>query len=230
MMTKKLLIASIALALSATTGPAHAQGNSAAGKTKAAACAGCHGENGNSLMGQFPKLAGQHETYLSKQLQAFKDGSRVSPMMAPLVVSLDNEAIADLAAYYAANKISANDRAALPVDNDDEDDSDAPQKSEQAKKAELNKVLLQGSDLYRNGDLSREVSACIACHGPYAEGNKPAGFPSLHSQHAEYVIKALTDFKSGARSNNPENMMHMIAKKMTDQEIKAVAYYISTMK
>ena len=75
-----------------------------------------------------------------------------------------------------------------------------------------------------------EVSACIACHGPFGEGNKPASFPALKSQHADYLIKALNDFKSGARSNNPENIMHMIAKKMTAEEIKAVSYRISMMK
>ena len=94
----------------------------------------------------------------------------------------------------------------------------------------LQTLIAQGSDLYRNGDLTREVSACIACHGPFGEGNKPAAFPLLKSQHADYLIKTLTDFKTDARSNNPENMMHMIAKKMTDEEIKAVSYRISMMK
>jgi len=74
------------------------------------------------------------------------------------------------------------------------------------------------------------VSACVACHGPYAEGNKPAAYPALHSQHADYLIKTLTDFKNGARTSNRENMMYMIAKKMTDEDIKAVSYYISTLK
>jgi cytochrome c553 len=70
----------------------------------------------------------------------------------------------------------------------------------------------------------------VACHGPYAEGNKPAGYPALHSQHADYVLKTLSDFKSGSRTKNPDNMMNMIAAKMTAQEIKAVSSYISSMK
>ena len=65
---------------------------------------------------------------------------------------------------------------------------------------------------------------------PAGEGNKPAAFPALHSQHADYLIKALSDFKAGVRNKNPDNMMNMIAKKMSDEEIKAVSYYISTMK
>ncbi len=221
-MIKKLLTVSISLALAIGAGSAFAQG-----KAKAASCSGCHGEDGNSMMPGFPKLAGQHEGYLVKQLQAFKSGDRKSPMMAPLAMGLDEQSMVEIAAYYAGNKISANPAPKL-ADNDDDDD--APAKTEDQKKAELANLITQGSDLYRNGNLSREVSACVACHGPYAEGNKPASYPSLHSQHAEYVIKTLTDFKTGARSNNRENMMHMIATKMTDEDIKAVAYYISSLK
>ena len=79
-MIRKLLIVSISLVLTASTGTVLAQGN--AGKAKAASCAGCHGEDGNSQMPGFPKLAGQHKGYLVKQLQAFKSGARLSPMMA----------------------------------------------------------------------------------------------------------------------------------------------------
>ena len=225
-MIKKLLTVSISVLLAGTVGQALAQGNASAGKTKAASCAGCHGEDGNSTMPSFPKLAGQHQTYLVKQLQAFKSGARIAPMMAPLAAGLDDQAMQDISSYYAGNKISPNPAPKLP----DSDDDDAPAKTEEQKKAELADLITKGSDLYRNGNLSREVSACVACHGPYAEGNRPASFPSLHSQHADYLIKTLTDFKTGARSNNRENMMHMIATKMTDEDIKAVSYYISTMK
>jgi cytochrome c553 len=138
---------------------------------------------------------------------------------------LSDEDIADLAAYYASRRISANE---LPVP--DEDEEEKPAAETEKKEDPVQTLIAQGSDLYRNGDLKRKVSACIACHGPFGEGNKPAAFPALKSQHADYLIKALKDFKSGARSNNPENMMHMIAKKMTDEEIKAVSYRISMMK
>lgn len=220
-MIKKLLTVSISLALAANVGIAFAKGSA-----KTASCAGCHGEDGNSTMPSFPKLAGQHQGYLAKQLQAFKNGSRTSPMMAPLAMGLDDQAIEEIASFYADNKISGNPAPKLT----DDDDDDAPAKTEEQKKAELEALITKGSDLYRNGNISREVSACIACHGPYAEGNKPASYPSLHSQHADYVIKTLTDFKTGARTSNRENMMHMIAAKMTAEDIKAVAYYISTMR
>ncbi|WP_031437410.1 c-type cytochrome [Methylobacter tundripaludum] len=220
-MKKKLQVLSISLALASATSILHAEGNISAGKQKSASCTSCHGDDGNSMVATFPKLAQQHSSYLVKQLHAFKDGSRNDPMMSAMALALTDEDITDISAYYATQKISEN---ALPVlDTDDDNDKPANNKDVQA-------LIAQGSDLYRNGDLKSEVSACIACHGPFGEGNKPASFPALKSQHADYLIKALTDFKSGARSNNPENIMYMIAKKMTDEEIKAVSYRISMMK
>ena len=228
MMIKKLLVLSISLAFSTAPNLVHAEGNISLGKTKSASCAGCHGEDGNSIASTFPKLAGQHAGYIAQQLQAFKDNTRNAPMMAPYAMGLDNDSIEDIAAFYANNKISAN---SLPViESDDDDDDDESENSAEDKAAELTALMALGSDLYRNGDLKREVSACIACHGPFGEGNKPASFPALKGQHADYLIKALTDFKKGARSNTPDNMMHMIAKKMSDKEIQAVSYHISMMK
>jgi cytochrome c553 len=222
MMKKKLQILSISLALTSAAGILHAEGNISAGKQKAASCASCHGDNGNSMVATFPKLAQQHSSYLERQLRAFKDSSRNDPMMSAMALTLTDEDIADISAYYAAQKISEN---ALPVlASDDENEKSANNKDA------IQTIIAQGSDLYRNGDLKREVSACIACHGSLGEGNKPASFPALKSQHADYLIKTLTDFKTGSRSNNPENIMHMITKKMTDEEIKAVSYRISMMK
>lgn len=206
-MRKNVLVFSFALVLVGTSSILHAEGNAEAGKTKTISCANCHGEQGNSSVGFFPKLAGQHTSYLIKQLREFKNGLRNDPMMSAMAAALTEQDIADIAAYYAEQKISVD---TLP-----------PSAVEDEKK---------GSDLYRNGDLGREVSACIACHGPLGEGNKPAAFPALKSQHADYLIKTLTDFKNGVRSKNPENPMVMITKKMTEEEIKDLAYHISVMR
>jgi cytochrome c553 len=226
-MKKKWLALSLTLALASMSSLLHADidADIEAGESKAANCASCHGEKGNSMVSTFPKLAQQDESYLRKQLHAFKDGSRKNPMMASIAQSLSDKDMADIAAYYMAQKISANE---LPVINDDDDDK--PAAPEADKKTAMDKLMAEGSNLYRNGDLPHEVSACIACHGPLAEGNEPAAFPALRSQHADYLIKTLTDFKNGERSNNADNMMHMITQKMTVEEIKAVAYRISMMK
>ena len=228
-MIKKLLVLSISLTFLTAPSLVHAeQGNISAGKALAANCAGCHGEDGNSLTPGFPKLAGQHEGYLVQQLLALKNNNRNAPMMAPYAMGLDIQSMKDLGAYYAAQKITANQLPVLPID-DDEDDDESENNAED-KSAELDTLLALGSDLYRNGDLKRKVSACIACHGPSGEGNKPSSFPALQGQHADYLIKSLTDFKNGKRTNSSDSMMHLIAKKMTDKEIQAVSYHISMMK
>lgn len=221
-MIKKLLALSVTFAFLTIPNIIFAEVSISSGKAKAASCAGCHGEDGNSMVSTFPKLAGQHASYLVEQLQDLKDGFRNAPMMAPLAMELDDESIIEIAAFYATQKISANQLPFLESDDEDDDDKDMS--------AELDELLAIGSDLYRNGNVKENVSACIACHGPVGEGNKPASFPVLRSQHADYLIKSLTDFKNGTRSNKSDNMMHMIAKKMTDKEIKAVSFHISMKK
>jgi len=220
-MIKKLLPLAITLLLS---GNIHAAGDITAGKNKTAACAGCHGDKGNSLMPLFPKLAEQHSGYLKKQLAYFKDGTRNDPTMSALAQGLSDTDMADIAAYYAAQQISSNKPPVITADDEEEDETSGQ------KPLSLAALLQKGSNLYRNGNLKNEVSACIACHGPEGKGNKPAGFPMLKSQHADYLIKTLSDYKNGARNKNADNMMNMIASKMTAEEIKAVAYHISMMK
>jgi cytochrome c553 len=225
-----LLTLALTLVFSGTLPILHAEdtvaaGNSVAGKGKASSCGGCHGENGNSTVATFPKLAQQNSSYLIKQLQAFKGGSRNDPVMSPMAMALNDADMLDIAAYFSAQNISANPAPVLPA----EENADGVMDDKKAKET-MQTLLSVGSNLYRNGNLTSEVSACIACHGSSGEGNKPAAFPALRSQHSDYLIKTLTDFKSGARSKNADNMMAMIAKKMSDEEIKAVSYYISTMK
>ncbi len=235
-MIKKLLVVSISLALSATASIVHAETASKTEKVDASACAGCHGADGNSAMPTFPKLAGQHASYLAKQLHAFKSGQRDSPMMSSFAQGLDDDKIQALAEFYAAKKISENAMPVIESDDDDDEDEDEQESEATKEKAaakvqeQLETTLALGEDLYRNGDLERKVSACIACHGPFGEGNKPAAYPNLKGQHADYLIKTLMDFKKGTRDKSPDSMMNMIAKKMTEEEIKAVSYHISIMK
>ncbi|MFA5984132.1 MAG: c-type cytochrome [Methylococcaceae bacterium] len=231
-MNKNLLAVMVSLALTNTTHVLHAEGNINAGKEKTASCSGCHGAEGNSSSPNFPKLAQQNPSYLKQQLVAFKVGSRKDIMMSTMAKGLSDTDMADIAAYYGAQKISPNPMPVLAAAADEDDDENSDEQSSIDKKApkSIEDLIKEGSNLYRNGNLKSDVSACIACHGPHGEGNKPAAFPALHAQHAEYLIKTLSDFKSGARTTNPDNMMHMIAKKMTSEEIKAVAYRISMMK
>lgn len=235
-MKKSLMAVSVSFALLNMSCIAQASGDINAGKAKSATCASCHGENGNSMMPLFPKLAAQNVGYLVRQIQAFKDGTRSNSTMGAMVSGLSDQDMQDIAAFYSAQKVSANSLPQInPDDLDEIDDNDALTADEktaakQALQDQLKARMALGYDVYRNGDLENEISACIACHGPEGEGNEPAAFPALKGQHADYLMKTLTDFKTDVRSNNPDNMMHMIAKKMTEEEIKAISYYISVMK
>ena len=91
----------LALALMAATGAAAASGNAESGATKAGLCAACHGANGISPSEMWPNLAGQKAAYLSKQIKAFRDGTRNDASMSAMVKSLSDQDIEDLAAYYA---------------------------------------------------------------------------------------------------------------------------------
>ena len=180
---------------------AQAAGNAGAGKNKSMACAGCHGPDGNSVMGIWPKLASQHADYLAKQLSDFKSGARKDPTMNAMAAALKAQDIADISAYYSAQsvKVSAVDATLAGV----------------------------GETLYRAGNKEKGVAACMACHGPAGMGNAAAKFPSISGQHAAYAAKALKDFRSGVRTNDNAKMMQDVAAKLSDDEIKAVAAYVS---
>ncbi len=195
---KQLLITSIAsLAL---LGAAHSAGDATAGKTKSAMCAACHGADGNSPVPNFPKLAGQHPDYITKQLKEFKGGERTDATMNGMAAALSEQDMADIAAFYATQTGTVG-------------------------KAAADKVEL-GETLYRAGNTASGVAACAACHGPTGAGNPMAKFPSLNGQHADYTVAQLKNFRSGVRANDAGSMMRGVAGKMTDAEIEAVAQYI----
>jgi len=196
----KLLVFTAVFSLIGSVSPAWAGGDATAGKEKSATCAGCHGMDGNSANPEWPKLAGQGDHYLSKQLQDFKGGVRKNATMAPMVAALGEQDMADLSAFYSSQAVQAG--------------------SADEKLVEL------GQKIYRGGNPASGVSACIGCHGPSGAGNPAASFPSLSGQHAKYVENQLNTFKSGERSNDAGKMMRTIASKMTEQEIKAVASYV----
>jgi cytochrome c553 len=188
-------------AVFAIAGTTQAAGDAAAGKTKAQVCFSCHGVNGNSVNPVWPNLAGQHAGYIAKQLADFKAGSeRQDPLMMAQVMPLSQQDMADLAAFFAKQKPS-------------------PGSAEEAK-------LALGQQIYRGGNKATGVSACMACHGPSGSGNPAAKYPMVSGQHAPYVVKALKDFRSGTRKNDPGKMMQNIAAHMTDAEIEAVASYM----
>lgn len=182
---------------------AWAAGDPAAGQAKSAICAACHGPDGNSMVPNWPKLAGQHENYLHRQLQLIKAGARPVAEMMGITPGLSPQDLEDLAAWYASQEISGG-------------------------VADESKVEL-GARIYRAGNAETGVPACMACHGPVGEGNPLAGYPALAGQHAVYTGSLLNRFRAGenwGEGDAPSHVMNGVAAGLTDAEIDAVSSYI----
>ena len=191
------------LACSIAAGSAHA-GDAAQGAQKAAVCVACHGVAGNSVNPEWPSLAGQPEAYVVAQLEAFKGGKRVNPLMTPMAAALSEQDMQDLGAYFAQQTPTG---------------LEADPSTWQA-----------GEKLYRGGDAERDIPACIACHGPQGRGNGPAGYPALRAQHAVYAYAQLKAFKDGTRKSVGSNIMTAVTDRMTDVEMRALASYLQGLR
>lgn len=167
-----------------------------------AACAACHGADGNSGVPVNPKLSQQHPEYLVKQLQEFKSGKRANAIMSGFASTLSDADMKNIA-YWVASK---------------------PSKPGFAKDKEL---VLLGEKIYRGGISDRQVPACAGCHSPNGAGI-PSQYPRLGGQHADYAVAQLTGFRDGTRKNNLQ--MTQVAAKMNDREIKAVSDYIAGLR
>ena len=166
------------------------------------ACVTCHGKAGNSTIAQNPKLAAQHEAYIYKQLNDFKGSDRSKTAMSAIVSTLTDADMKNVAAFVSAQ--TAKQGAAKNKD-----------------------TLELGKKIYRAGIAEKNVPACAGCHSPNGAGI-PAQFPRIAGQHQEYTTAQLTNFRIGARKNSPQ--MVTIAKRMSDDEIKAVADYVAGLK
>lgn len=170
------------------------------GQEKAVMCAACHGQKGMSVNPLWPHLAGQHAAYLMKQLNDFKKNKlRHSPIMAPFVASLTKEDMASLALYYS--------KQSLPVHS-------------------ASRVNKRGEQLYKGGDAKKQITACIACHGPSGQGNALAGFPVISGQQADYALQQLQAFKNKTRKNDMNAIMRSISARMSKADMRAVASYL----
>jgi cytochrome c553 len=168
----------------------------------ASVCVACHGEDGNSAVPIFPKLAAQHPVYLEKQLNDFLSGKRKNDVMAPFLSSFSKSDVPALAAFYAAQPL-------------------APGKVEDAALAEA------GKKLYDDGNTASGIPACMGCHQPKGEGN--ARYPRVAGQHQAYTLQQMMDFKNGARANDRGKVMRAVAERMTEEEMKAVSEYLAGM-
>ncbi|QYG04854.1 cytochrome c [Janthinobacterium sp. PAMC25594] len=169
------------------------------------ACVSCHGAAGNSTITVNPKLAGQHESYIYKQLVDFTTPERNQPVMTTYAKMLSDADKKNIAAYLGAQLSKPG--------------------------AAKNKDTIDlGKKIYRGGIASKQVAACASCHGATGNGI-PVQYPRIAGQHQDYTVAQLTMFRStkvDARKNSAQ--MHTIAARMSDDEIAAVADYIAGLK
>lgn len=178
-------------------------GDPAKGEAKAAACGACHGLDGNSADPQYPKLAGQNERYIARQLKLFKSGQRQNPVMQPFAAMLSPQDMRDVGAFFAA-------KAVMPGTGDEA-------------------FRDKGQALFRGGDHDAGLPACMACHGPAGRGNPGAAYPAIGGQHADYTKAKLTAFRDGlvlGTDDDANPVMATVAANLSDDDIEALASYI----
>ena len=177
-------------------------GDAKAGEAKSAACGACHGMDGNATDKQYPKLAGQNEAYIARQIKLFQTQKRQNAVMMGFAANLSVQDMHDIGAYFFG-------KSALSGVTDE-------------------KLLERGQALYRGGDAQLGVPACMACHGPDGRGMAGAGYPQLSGQWADYVLAKLTEWKNGTTwgDDTQAKIMPDIAKRLSEADIAALASYV----
>ena len=169
-------------------------------------CAACHGADGNSIITDWPKLSGQNQRYLYEQLKYFRDGQRMNALMmsvTPYLQTLSDEDLKDISAFYSQYKSSRGQ-----AKNDEE-------------------LLALGTQLYRFGDIKKQIPACTSCHAVYGQGNSLAGYPSVAGQQIGYLTSSLKAYRSKERNAGESSLiMQSISENLTDYEIDALANYM----
>ena len=209
-MAKALLLMTGALAVSTVASAEVDLAVLERGKEVSALCIACHMESGSgsSIEGfeYRPRLTGMDPAYMVHQIQSFKNGTRINHSMKPIADLLTDEQMHDVSHYYAS----------LPA-----------VKAEDYEVKASEDVLVRGKDLIYNGDWNRYIPACVACHGVDAYGIGTS-FPNLNGQNPAYVKKAINDWKEETRTNDPLELMARVAKRLTEEDIDAVAAYLAS--
>jgi cbb3-type cytochrome c oxidase subunit III len=200
----RFLIFAAAISCICTGNTALSAGSAQAGATKSAVCQACHGATGNSANPEWPSLAGLGGDYIVEQLQNFKDGKRANAIMQGMAAALSTQDMQDVAAYFDAQVNTGGE---------------ADPAHRQA-----------GEKLFRGGDKTHGIPACMACHGPNGAGNGPAKFPALRGQHSVYVTEQLTAYAAGTRPPGPGGIMPAIAKRLSADDIRDLSSYVQGLR
>ncbi|TAH39004.1 MAG: c-type cytochrome [Gammaproteobacteria bacterium] len=190
------------------------QGDPAAGKAGSATCAACHMQNGISVVGLFPNLAGQHAEYLYWRMRTIQQEARADSPMTALLADLDDAELRNFSAWYASLP---------PADHSDSANGAAAHASE-------------GARIWNEGDATRGIPPCQGCHGRNAEGHPLAAkairwrlVPVLRGQHADFVIQRLKAYRDGSHTlTSSARMMNGAAANLDDASIEALAQWIES--
>ena len=193
------------------------RGDLASGAAKTTACVACHGPFGNSMVAQFPSLAGQRADYLYQRLAAFKavnpkDPNYASSPMPAQVQNLSDQDLRNISLYFSAQvQIAAIPPPAAAVDG-------------------------RGAALYPGGDPARGVPPCQGCPGvdalggPVEYGSQYLAYPLLRGQHAAYLVSRLTNFRSGLPNGSSSDfIMHGVALTLDDRSIQSLAAWLESL-
>jgi len=195
-------MAGLALFAGAAAAESLVQGSAEDGQAKALTCTACHGSEGISANPAWPNLAGQNAPYILHQLQSFKSGARVDPLMSSQAMLLSEDDMTDLAVYFESRPAAAQ-AVANPA------------------------LVARGEALYRGGNSDNGTPACLACHGPTGAGNPAALYPAIAGQHATYTAKQLNDYASGVRQTDGKTrVMRDIAGRLSKEDIDALSSYV----
>lgn len=209
----KLNLTTLAILLTAISSfSTHAAGDATRGQQlstqgdgSGAPCFACHGQNGEgNAAGAFPLLAGLNEGYLFRTMQAYQQGTRINPAMSMNIDNFGEQDLRDLAAYFASLS--------------------APAPAKSTASAEQ---LALGEKIAQQGDWDAYIPPCASCHGPNNQGVNE-NFPGIAGQHASYIKQQIQAWQQGQRTSDPVQLMEAIAKRLTNEQIDAVAAYLAS--
>ena len=177
-------------------------GDPVAGKVKSQICQGCHGMDGNSTDELIPKLAGQYEIYILKQMRNYQAGTRSHEIMNGMAAPLNDKDLTDISAYFAI------------------------QPTMKGNGATTNEI---GKKIYLKGNIAEMVMTCVYCHGEGGKGltTDTGMYPVIGGQHKAYLLKQFLDFREDDRVNSPNIIMNRIVRSLTNKELDALAEYVS---
>jgi len=173
-------------------------------EARALGCSTCHGIHGEGTENpDFPRIAGKPAGYLFNQLQNFRDGQRSYPPMNYLLAYMQDDYLAELAGYFAAQPVKR------------------PTAIEPAQTAEA-----AGQRLVQNGDPTRRIPACVLCHGRTLTGMQP-GIPGLMGLNSRYIAAQLVSWRVGTRHAKRPDCMRDIASRLSETQIGQVSMWLA---